>query len=145
MPDQLARLKPYNPNRGHKLRRFMIQGIRFDADKGWYKVSEAMADTLKEVHQDYYDEDSPLAFDIMTQAEAIALETREAEKAERRAVAASPHHTASTAKAVGGAGKGDLTTADLSGKSDDSEDAGEEEAPAAKSKPSTSKRKPRRS
>ncbi len=129
MPDQLVRLKPYNPNRGHKLRRFMTDGIRFDNSKGWYRVSQAMADKLSKIHQDYYDMDSPLAFDVRTQEEALELEERESMEKERRAAASQPHSTPSSAKAVGEAA---LTTADLAGNTDKKESKDEKPKPATR-------------
>lgn len=75
------RLKPYNPKRGHVLRRYSFSGLRFYEGR-WYKVPETLAQDLSELHQRHGDEDSPYAFDVATQGEARAIETKERAKLE---------------------------------------------------------------
>lgn len=90
----LARLKPYNKRRGHVLRIVNYRGIKFEAQKGWYKVDDQTAAYIASVHQDPYDHDSPLAFDVMTQEEAEATEAAEDKRAEEKAKAAEPINAA---------------------------------------------------
>lgn len=142
MSDVLVRLKPYNKKRGCVIKRIMIRGVRFDESKGWYRVSRAFADHLETIHQDYYDEDSPLAFDIMSQDDAIKLEEKEKKASEAKAEASAPRAAPAAARPVERAGA--LTTSDLPGKADAKDDADEdakEEAPA----PTRTSRRRRRS
>lgn len=76
-----VRLKVHNPKKGHVLRRYTVGGIRFQAGRGWYKVDAEMAAYLEAVHQLPEDEDSPLAFDVCTEAEARAIDAQEARAA----------------------------------------------------------------
>lgn len=69
----LARLKPYNPKRGFKIKRFSVHGIRFDVGGKWYRVDPHVADYLKTVKNDNNDPDSPFAFDVCTEEEAKTL------------------------------------------------------------------------
>ncbi len=100
---KLIRIKPYDPKRGHVVRRYTVFSIRFDETRGWYRVADDVADYLAKVHQAPHDEDSPLVFDVCTEAEAHALEETERKKAEERAKAAEPNVATPY----------DLTTADL--------------------------------
>ena len=88
---KLVRLKPYDPKKGHVIRRYTAFGVRFDEARGWYKVSDEVAAYLATVHQRPGDEDSPAAFDACTEEEAKALEVAEKKKAEERARAAEPN------------------------------------------------------
>ena len=143
MATKLVRLKPYNPKRGYKLRRFTYKGMRFDGSKGWYAVPESIAAELAEIHQEYYDEDSPMAFDVMTQDEAIALEEAETKKETERARASEPRAAAVSPNRARGRraprNGGDLTTADLPGASAASEDGDAE----PEEKPRTTRRRRR--
>jgi uncharacterized protein YdbL (DUF1318 family) len=107
---KLVRLKPYDPKKGHVIRRYTAFAIRFEEARGWYKVSDEVATYLGTVHQVPGDEDSPLAFDVCTEEEAQRLEVAEKKKAEERARAAEPNvaqpHDVSVKSA-------DLTTADV--------------------------------
>lgn len=107
---KLVRLKPYDPKKGHVIRRYTAFSIRFEEARGWYKVSDEVAAYLVTVHQRPGDEDSPLAFDVCTEEEAQRLEAAEKKKAEERARAAEPNvaqpHDVSVRSA-------DLTTTDL--------------------------------
>lgn len=84
METLLVRLKAFDPRRGHVLRRYTYAGIRFVAERGWYRVEKPVADYLRAVHQVPGDEHTPLAFDVMTEAEAKATEAREADAAKQR-------------------------------------------------------------
>jgi hypothetical protein len=75
------RLKPYNPKRGHVLRRYTYRGVRFYEGR-WYNVPEALARELADVHQRHGNEDSPLAFDVATQTQAREIEDAERKKLE---------------------------------------------------------------
>lgn len=82
-----VRLKPYNPRRGHVLRRYSIRNMRFYEGR-WFRVSEAVARELANIKQVYGDEDSPDAFDVATHAQANNIERKEKarEEVERRKV-----------------------------------------------------------
>jgi len=73
----LVRLKPYDPRRGHVLRRYTYSGVKIHEERGWHRVSKAVAEYLKTVKQVAADEYSPLAFDVCTDDEAKALDVRE--------------------------------------------------------------------
>jgi hypothetical protein len=79
MDTLLVRLKPYDPRRGHVLRRYTYAGIKFQEDRGWYRVEKAVAEYLRNVREVPSDRYSPLAFDVCTEAEAKALEAAETE------------------------------------------------------------------
>lgn len=79
MDTLLVRLKPYDPRRGHVLRRYTYAGIKFQEERGWYRVEKPVADYLRGVHEVSTDSYSPLAFDVCTEAEAKALEAGESE------------------------------------------------------------------
>ncbi len=79
METLLVRLKPYDPRRGHVLRRFTYAGIKFQPERGWYRVEKAVAEYLRGVRQQSADQYSPFAFDVCTDTEATALEARDAE------------------------------------------------------------------
>lgn len=84
METLLVRLKPYDPRRGHLLRRYTYDGIKFQSERGWYRVEKSVGDYLRTVHQQPSDQFSPLAFDVCTDAEAKALESTEAEASQAR-------------------------------------------------------------
>ena len=86
----LARLKPYNKRKRHLLRIVNYRGIKFESAKGWYKIDDATAAVIASVHQDPYDKDSPLAFDVMSQDEAREIEAAEKRAAEEKAKATDP-------------------------------------------------------
>lgn len=116
----LARLKPYNERKGHLTRTYMIDGARFFVDRGWYQVSEDLGAKLRTLHQDHYDEDSPLLFDVCTPAEAEKLERAEQKQVEEKATPRRPAQVvtrssrAQVASATAsGNESGDLTSADL--------------------------------
>ena len=107
---KLIRLKPFDPKKGHIIRRYTVSGTTFEERKGWYRVSDHTAAYLGTVHQIADDEDSPMAFDVCSQDEAKRIDAAEKKKAEERARATEPN--VATARDVTALG-GDLTTADL--------------------------------
>lgn len=80
METLLVRLKPYDPRRGHVLRRYTYDGIKFQPERGWYRVEKSVAEYLRTVHQQPSDPYSPLAFDVCTDAEAKTLEAAETDE-----------------------------------------------------------------
>lgn len=81
----LVRLKPYNPKRGCFLRRFTYKGLRFQEERGWYRVDLGVAKYLGDVRQVDSDPDSSPAFDVCTEEEARALEEKEKREKRQRA------------------------------------------------------------
>jgi hypothetical protein len=77
----LVRLKPYDPRRGHVLRRYTYAGIKFQEERGWYRVERPVAEYLRAVREVPSDRYAPLAFDVCTEAEAKALDAGESEAA----------------------------------------------------------------
>lgn len=83
---RLVRLKRGEAKRGYVLQRFTYKGLKFMAERGWYRVSKEAADYLETVHQIPGDEHSRKAFDVCTDAEAKAMDERES-KEDRPALA----------------------------------------------------------
>jgi hypothetical protein len=108
---KLVRLKPLDLKRGHLIRRYTAFSTVFEERRGWYRVTDEVAAYLGTVHQVPNDEDTPLAFDVYTEAEAKQVEIAEKKKAEERARAATPNVAAPYE--VSARRGGDLTTADL--------------------------------
>lgn len=104
----LVRLKPFNEKKGYVVRVYMIDGVRFHEERGWYEVPDEFANRLRELHQDHYNDDSPLLFDVCTRKEAERLDAA-AVIAEAKASAKKPAQIVSTRPREGG----DLTTADI--------------------------------
>ena len=75
----LVRLKPYDPRRGHVIRRYTYRGIKFQEERGWYRVDKAVADHLRSVRQFPADPHSQPAFDVHTPTEAKAIDQKEHE------------------------------------------------------------------
>lgn len=100
METLLVRLKPYDPRRGHVLRRFTYAGIKFQEERGWYRVEKNIADYLRTVREISTDRYSPLAFDVCTEEEARALEAAESEENKVRR-GAEDALTATPARATG--------------------------------------------
>lgn len=121
-----VRLKPYNPKRGHVLRRYAYRGIRFYEGR-WYKVPTALAKELAQVHQKHGDEDSPFAFDVATERQAHELEERERRKHEEEIRRVRNADVVSASEVRDGDVRGALTTADLKG--DDEPDVDDDERP----------------
>jgi hypothetical protein len=81
MKTTYVRLKPYDVRRRHVLRRYTFRGIKFHVERGWYRVTDEVAAGLREIRQVARDPHSPLAFDVVTEAEATAIDAREQEEA----------------------------------------------------------------
>ena len=75
-----VRLKAYNPRAGFVLRRYTYRGIKFEEGKGWYKVPDDVAAYLETVRSVEHDEHAPLAFDVVTLAEASKITEAEYRK-----------------------------------------------------------------
>ena len=94
-----VRLKAHEPKRGHVLRCYCLGGVKFNEAHGWYRVPADVGEYLRDVRQTADDVTSPLAFDVCSEAEAQALDTREQEEKERRsatrAITAEPRARAS--------------------------------------------------
>lgn len=108
----LVRIKPHNPRRGYKLRKYLVYGMKYEEKAGWYKINKYMrqggktidvGQYLSEVRNDSNDPESPLAFDVCTKEEASSIEAKEKKEKERKASAAQPR----------AADPVDLTTADV--------------------------------
>lgn len=111
---KLVRLKPYDPKRGHVLRRYTAFGIRFDESRGWYRVADEIAAYLAGVREQPGLDYTPLAFDVCSEEEAKALESREKLEQEERAIASAPNvATAHDVSAKGAQPVPDLTAASL--------------------------------
>lgn len=85
---KLVRLKPFDPKRGYLLRRYMVNGHRFDEERGWYEVPTALADALAKHRQpsgpgSFVDE-TPPAFDIKSKVQAQAIDKKEAAQKDRQ-------------------------------------------------------------
>jgi hypothetical protein len=103
----LVRLKPYDPRRGNLLRHYTYAGIKFQEERGWYRVDKSVAEYLRRVHQQPSDPHSALAFDVCTDAEAKTLEATETEDAKVRRSATDE------LKVVPARGSGAVTTESL--------------------------------
>ena len=44
METVFVRLKPYDPRRGYVLRRYTYRGIKFQEERGWFRVPKDVAD-----------------------------------------------------------------------------------------------------
>lgn len=80
----LARIHPPNRTRGYHARRFKLTGSEypvFDYQRGWYQVDNKTAEKLSRVRNNPQDPLSRPVFQIVTVAEAKAIE--EAEKARK--------------------------------------------------------------
>lgn len=120
----LARLKPFSERKGYLTRIYSIDGYRFYAERGWYEVSDALGEKLKELHQQHYDEESPYLFDVATEEDATKIDEKESEAvAAAKATARAPQklrNRATQVWPVNNAGgidglpeTGDLTTLDI--------------------------------
>ncbi len=95
-----VRIKPYNKRRGHRLRSYTIQGRRFTSARGWYEVPTAMSVVLADIQQVDNDEHSPMAFDVVTAAEARKIDEIEATDEGAKRAAADPDRTVLTSDAT---------------------------------------------
>lgn len=130
MAVKYVRLKPYNPRGGHKVKRIdwrdPVSGQWFTFAKAgvWHKINSAIADRMALVHQDQYDESTPLVFDVETETGARALDA--AAKAEREARRAEKEPTVDTAVDMTGGVKAESRAAALDAVIDD---AGDDDEP----------------
>jgi hypothetical protein len=76
METLLVRLKLYDPRRGFVLRRYTYRGIRFQEDRGWYRVEKDVGEYLRCVRQNS-DPHAALAFDVYSEEEAKSLDSKE--------------------------------------------------------------------
>jgi hypothetical protein len=63
------------------LRRYTYAGIKFQEERGWYRVERPVAEYLRAVREVPSDRYAPLAFDVCTETEARALDATESEVA----------------------------------------------------------------
>lgn len=126
MAVKYVRLKPYNPRGGHKVKRIdwrdpvSGQWLTFAKAGVWHKIDAAIADRMALVHQDQYDESTPLVFDVETETGARALDA--AAQAEREARRAEKEPTVDTAVDMTGNVKTESRAAALDAVSDDAGD-----------------------
>ncbi|MBN2196400.1 MAG: hypothetical protein JW751_26540 [Polyangiaceae bacterium] len=107
METLLVRLKPYDPRRGHVLRRYTYAGIKFHEERGWSRVEKPVGDYLRSVHQLPGDSYSPLAFDVCTEEEAKAIDATESEASKVK------HSATDELKVVPARPSGAVTTEEL--------------------------------
>lgn len=95
----LVRIKPHNPKRGYRLRRYLVYGMKYEERLGWYRIKRVIrqggqvidvAAYLKQIRNDENDNESPLAFDVCSQEEATVIEEREKKERARKASAKKP-------------------------------------------------------
>lgn len=81
MPELLARIRP-NPRKPGQKRQYTVFGIRFQEERGWYKVDERTAVYLRDVKVDDTDPDpeGPKLFEVKTREQAEAAEAAAARK-----------------------------------------------------------------
>lgn len=127
----LARVKPYNKRRGQLVRRITIGHVRYDESRGWYAVSNDVAERLRDVRVNNSDLESPLVFDVATRSEAEALMEQE-RMAREKASPSNPNKI------------GVVTRADLPRLSDDEKESKPSTEPAEEKKPSEPVRRTRR-
>lgn len=122
----LVRLKPHNPRRGFVMKTYVdgLSGAVFKEERGWYEVPTALAEKLREITSRPENPESPLAFDVCTRDEAVALERRIRRAAQERASASDPfsvegasrdHLGGRTPRSPAARDTNTLTTADLAG------------------------------
>lgn len=116
----LVRLKPHNPKAGQVLRRYTYKGVRFDEANGWYRVTEEVARYLSQVRNSESDQQSPFAFDVMSEEQANEMAEREHQALVGQGRARPQDAPTVSARSteghyVGGEGRGDFTTRDLTG------------------------------
>lgn len=116
MTDMLVRVKPYNPKRGQLARRVTINEVRFDVERGWYKVDAEFAAMLKRETLGG-DPNGPLVFDVCTPEEAQEIQRREDQAAEAARAEKPIVPEVVTPKRRSSTDSGTLTTVDLATKS----------------------------
>lgn len=81
---RLVRIKPYSKKKRQLTRRYTVFGVKFELQKGWYRVKLPVANYLADVTTDG-DPDSPYIFDVCTYDQAMEMEERERRRALERA------------------------------------------------------------
>lgn len=125
---KFVRLKPYNPRAGYKVKRIdwrdpvSQKWFTFAKAGVWHKIDAAIADRMALVHQDQYNESTPLVFDVESETGARALDA--AVKAEREAARAVAEPTVDTAVDMT---DGDTATARAAALDDVDDDATDDE------------------
>jgi hypothetical protein len=131
MAVKYVRLKAYNPRGGYKVKRIdwrdSVTGQWFTFAKAgvWHKVDAAIADRMALVHQDQYDERTPLVFDVETETGARQLDA--AARAAREAAQAEREPTVDTAVDMTGGSEAEARAAALDAVDDDAEEPEPEE------------------
>ena len=76
---RFVRIHPYEPKRGHKVKRYGVFGIMFQESVGWYQVKmrEEQFDILSNIVQNPESNETKPVFDICTESERKDLERRE--------------------------------------------------------------------
>ncbi len=87
METLLVRLKPYEPRRGHVLKRFTYAGIKIHEERGWHRVAKDVGEYLRSVRQVPADPYSALAFDVCNEEEAKGLDVKDEAESKVRRVA----------------------------------------------------------
>ncbi len=77
---RVVRIKPYSKKKRQLTRRYTVFGVKFDIQKGWYRVKRQVADYLADITSDG-DPDSPAIFDVCTYEQAMEMEERERRRA----------------------------------------------------------------
>lgn len=70
-----VRLKPYNKRKGYLVRNYIHRGVRFT--ERWSVVSAAIAHELVDLVQPHASDDEIPLFDVKTEQEAVAIESKE--------------------------------------------------------------------
>lgn len=106
--DFLVRIRPV---KNRHPRRYTCFTIRFDEERGWYRVDPHVAKYLKQVHVESDNPDSAKLFDVCSEEEAREIDQMEldAKLQNGRAAAASPVRT-STSQAADARANPDTST-----------------------------------
>jgi hypothetical protein len=118
---RLVRLRPRSgkKNAARFPLRYTINGIRFEAERGWYRLTDlAFAAKLKALRLHEEDPDSPRIFDVCTEEEALALQAKEKRSQTRRDVEDADAISAKDVAPVKGRRARAVTAADATGKAD---------------------------
>jgi len=76
----VARIVPKDPRRGFKCERYVYRGFRFEASRGWYQVSNELAEELRKCVQD---PNAPVfvpIFQVASEADAGKIEREDWER-----------------------------------------------------------------
>lgn len=75
-----VRIHPFDPRRGFKVKRYIVLGVRFEADKGWYEVPDDYIPELKSCVQDVSAPVPVPVFQVATKEEAMETARKEYEE-----------------------------------------------------------------